>query len=87
VFFFESDGVATPQAEIAFPLSPTHALHGCWTLAAGPLVFYYAPDKFIREINRRLASTTERLAFSDRREAWMMPTLQKGNPYLSRFRW
>ena len=88
VFFFESDGIATREAEVSFPLAPTHALHGCWVLAASSsFAFWRAPERFVREVNRRLASTTERLAFSDRLEDWMMPTLQKRNPYLSRFRW
>jgi hypothetical protein len=87
VFFFDAYGLGTPDAEISFPLSPTHALHGCWQPAASPLIFLDATERLVREINRRVASTTGRLAFSHQNAEWIMPTLQKPNPYLSRIIW
>jgi len=41
----------------------------------------------VREINRRLASDTERLAFYHEPAPWLLTILAKKEPYLSVIRW
>jgi hypothetical protein len=86
-FFFGAYGLGTANAELSFPLSSTHALHGCWQTAGSDLSFLVAREQFVREINRRLASTTERLAFYHEPAPWLELILQKKGLYLSAIRW
>lgn len=86
-FFFGAYGLGTVDAELSFPLSSTHALHGCWQRAGSDLLFLAAPEQFVREINRRLASTTERLAFYHEPASWLELILRKKSLYLSAIRW
>jgi hypothetical protein len=86
-FFFGAYGLATPEAELCFPLSTTHALHGCWQRVGADLVFLQARQQFVKEINRRLAGATERLAFYHERAPWLEIILRKKDPYLSAIRW
>ena len=86
-FFFEGFGLANEKAELTFPLASTHALHGSWQGSRAGLRFLTANQKFVREINRRLASGTERLSFYHERAPWLLQILPKKDPYLSRFVW
>lgn len=86
-FFFGAYGLGTADAELSFPLSSTHALHGCRQRASSDLPFLVAPEQFVREINRRLASTTERLAFYHEQAPWLELILRKKSLYLSGIRW
>jgi uncharacterized protein DUF4238 len=86
-FFFGGYGLGTPEAELTFPLSTTHALHGCSQRAESYLVFLSAPEQFVREVNRRLASAAERLAFYHEPTSWLEVTLRKESLYLSAIRW
>lgn len=86
-FFFGAYGLGTPKAELTFPLSTTHCLHGCWQGAEQTLLFMGAKQAFIKEANRRLASATERLAFYHEPALWLERILQKKDPYLSAIRW
>ncbi|MFH1303928.1 MAG: DUF4238 domain-containing protein [Planctomycetota bacterium] len=86
-FFFGSYGLGTPKAELTFPLSTTHCLHGCWQGVEQTLLFMGARQAFIKEANRRLASATERLAFYHEPAPWLERILRKKDPYLSAIRW
>lgn len=87
LFFFGAYGLGTPKAELCFPLSTTHALHGCWQRVNADPVFLQATQKFVKEVNRRLASAAERLAFCHEQAPWLDRILQKKDPYLSVIRW
>ena len=86
-FFFEAYGLATPKAEFSFPLSSTHVLHGCWQPAKADLIFLKAQQHLVREMNRRLSSGVERLAFYYQSAPWLQTILAKKNPYLSAIQW
>lgn len=86
-FFFRAYGLATEESELSFPISTTHALHGSWQTAGSDLVFLRATQSMVKEINRRLASGTERLAFYHEPAAWLLRILPKKDPYLSVIRW
>ena len=86
-FFFTAYGLKNPDAEVCFPLSTKCALHCCWQKTNANVVFLDAAQSFVREINRRLASTTLRFAFYHERAEWVHKLLSKDSPYLSRIRW
>jgi hypothetical protein len=85
-FFFTAWGLASQESELSFPLSTTHALHGSWQDAGSLLTYVPVTQHFVKEINRRLASTADR-AFYHERADWLLRILPKVNPYLSRLRW
>ncbi len=86
-FFFGAYGIGTPKAELTFPLSTTHCLLGCWQGTEQTLIFLGAKQAFVKEANRRLASTTERFAFYHEQAPWLEGILRKKNPYLSAIKW
>ncbi len=86
-FFFRAYGLAQPKSELSFPLSTTHALHGSWQPAVAELVFLRATQPIVKEINRRLASETERLGFYHETAPWLLTMLAKKKPYLSVIQW
>lgn len=85
--FFEAYGLATEKSELAFPISKELVLHGCWQHRGNRIVFGTATQHFVKEFNRRVASTTTRLAFYSERVDWLQPLLQKQRLYLSRIQW
>ncbi len=86
-FFFGAYGLATPKAELCFPLSTTHALHGSSQGVGTDTVFLQASQQLVKEVNRRLASATERHAFYYERAPWLEHVLRKKDPYLSVIKW
>jgi hypothetical protein len=86
-FYFEAFGLATECAELTFPLSTTHCLYGSWQGPRGGLLFLDARQSFVKEANRRLASSAERFAFYHEGVDWIRKLLQKRQPYLSRIEW
>lgn len=87
-FFHGAYGLGTENAELRFPLSPTHALHGTWKAGApGLLSFHPAPRDWVREFNRSLAPDASNLVFSHQKALWMATLLHRANPYLSRLVW
>lgn len=86
-FFFGAYGLATPKAELTFPISTTHCLHGCWQGKEQTLQFMRAKQAFVKEANRRLASATERSAFYHESAPWLVKLLQKNDLYLSAIIW
>lgn len=88
VFFFECYGLATPNSEMSFPLSPTLLLHGCFDGG-----FQYEKigitDHMAKEFNRRTFSRSTQMLFSRKVEEWIR-TMGSGNPahvHLSRINW
>jgi hypothetical protein len=88
-FFFRAEGygLGNPDSELSIALSTTHALHGSRQGPAEKLLYVGVDQRCVREINRRLASQTDRLAVYHRRAPWLLPLLVKTNPYLSRIQW
>ena len=86
-FFFNAYGLGNKESELSFPLSTTHTLHGSWQKTVSDLVFIRPTQNTVKEINRRLASETERLAFYHEPAPWLIKILAKKNPYLSRINW
>jgi hypothetical protein len=87
-FFHGSYGIGTEKAELRFPLSPTHALHGTWTADDGSsLSFHPAPRDWVREFNRSLAWDASHLAFAHRKAPWLATLMHRSSPYLSRLVW
>lgn len=86
-FYFEDYGLGTERSELTFPLSTTHCLHGCWQGPTAGLAFLEAAQSFVKEANRRVASTAERFGFYHQSADWVQPLLQKRRPYLSRIQW
>lgn len=87
VFYFRAYGLKNQDAEVCFPLSTRYALHCCWRKTNTDVLFVSAPQSFVREINRRLASTTARFAFYHEHAEWVHRILSKESPRLSRIRW
>lgn len=86
-FFFESLGLGNPEAELAFPISTTHCLHGCRQRLPDDLRFAPVHQHVVMEINRRLISTAERLAFYHEPADWLLALLGNKNPDLNRIKW
>lgn len=86
-FYFDSYGIGSPKSELVFPLATDLLLHGSWDGQPAGLYLADAPEKMVREFNRRLVSTTERLAFYHREATWLLKILPKENHYLSVIQW
>jgi hypothetical protein len=86
-FFFRGLGLDHQEAEFSFPLSTSHALHGSWQAARSDITFVPVNQRTVREINRRTASRTVRLALYHKSAPWILPILCKPDGYLSRIRW
>lgn len=80
VFFFESEGMANPQAELTLPISSNVCL---WAhkLGAKRPDFNEARPAAIKAINRRTAYNASRFVFSSRQEAWILPFARKGTSH------
>lgn len=44
-------------------------------------------QKIVREVNRRMAASAERLIFAHEPQPWLVTTMEKPRPYLSRVGW
>jgi hypothetical protein len=87
-FFHGAYGIGTEKAELRFPLSPTHALHGTWTVEGrGQLSFHAAPQGWVREFNRSIAWDASHLAFAHRKAPWLAILMHRSKPYLNRLVW
>ena len=87
-FFFEAYGLANPEAELCFPLSPTHCLHCSNQSVVSPELHFIPADRNItREMNRRVASGATKLVLAHRKLAWPAKLLLKPGHYLSRIKW
>jgi Protein of unknown function (DUF4238) len=86
-FFFTAFGLVREESELSFPLSTTHTLHGCWQRAKSDLVMIWTEQAIVKEINRRLVSETESLAFYHEQSPWLVRALSQKRPYLSVINW
>lgn len=78
LFFHRGLGIAHQQAEMSFPISSEIALWATWR---ADLDDAYAPmnDSWIKELNRRTASSATRYAFHVADEDWILRLLCKKN--------
>jgi hypothetical protein len=88
-FFFRAKGfgLGNEQSEFCLPLSTKFALHGCWQHARSELVRVVVNQRTVREVNRRLVSQTDRLAFYHEPAPWLQKLLTKEDLFLSRIDW
>jgi uncharacterized protein DUF4238 len=86
-FFFSGYGLGRRQSELSFPLASTHALHGSWQRAQSDLVFLHAKKALVKEINTRVASDAERLAFYHEPAPWLFNVFKKDQPRLNAIHW
>lgn len=77
VFYFKSIGIGNQSSELSFPITSSISLWATWRtdLREG-----YVPVKLgtVKEMNRRTASLTDRFAFYQTEEKWILPFLQQG---------
>lgn len=86
-FFFEGFGIGKPESEVAFPLAPDLALMGSRQGAPGAILSVEVKEEIVRELNRRMAASAERLIFSHEQQPWLPAVMSKSKPYLSRINW
>jgi hypothetical protein len=86
-FFFGPYGLEHAEAEVCFPLSSAQLLHACWKPTAIGAGFLDASQPFVREMNRRLASTAWRFAFYHEDAGWLPKLLSKTSLHLNRVVW
>jgi uncharacterized protein DUF4238 len=86
-FFFECYGFGQDKAELSFPLASRICLLGNWQDGNGAEGLISAPDGFVKEMNRRNASTATRFIFYHERANWIATLAHKTAPYLSRIEW
>lgn len=86
-FFFEAFGIGTPQSEVAFPLSPDLSLMGSRQGDPGAILLVEVKPKVVREVNRRMVASAERLVFCHEKQPWLPAMIGKSKPYLSRISW
>ena len=72
---------------MTFPLSSQRALHGCWQGKREQLLFLSGKQALVKELNRRVTSTTSRFAFYHTPEEWIHQLLRREDPPLSRIVW
>lgn len=88
MFFFEGYGLGKPQSEFVFPLSPLRAIHGSWQPVEIGKQLVIVNEDAVNEINHRIATTTERLAFYSEPVDWIFPLLERTDQTaLSRIGW
>lgn len=88
MFFFEGYGLGSPQSEFVFPLSPLRAIHGSWQTPSRGKDLVIVNEDAVNEINHRIATTTERLAFYPEPVDWIFPLLERTDQTaLSRISW
>jgi hypothetical protein len=83
-FFFGGYGLGSDESELSFPLSSDLALHGSRVRVGQAFTVLPVPTGHVKELNRRLASTTTRFAFYHKSSPWLVTLLQKERPFLSR---
>ena len=83
VFIFSHLGVGRAESELSFPISSHVTL---WATRRVDLTEGYFPTTIaiVKEMNRRIASNTERYAFHQREEDWILPFLAKKEWRLNR---
>jgi hypothetical protein len=82
-FFFASMGIGKPKSEVTFPISSNITLWATWRrdLKEG---YFPTNSQVVKELNRRILSTTTRYAFHSKKEDWVLPLLSKRRWQLKR---
>jgi hypothetical protein len=85
VFFFSDLGIGRAESELSFPISSHVTLWATrrFDLAEG---YFPATKAFVKEMNRRIASTTTRYVFHAKEEDWILPFITKKRWRLNRIR-
>jgi hypothetical protein len=85
VFYFESWGIANKNnlSEITFPISSSICLHASWRNDP-PEGIYIAPEKFVKEFNRRSVDGAMKYIYAPFQEDWLIRLVNKRKIYLSR---
>ena len=86
-YFLEAYGIGTPEAEVCCSLAPDVALHMSRQGEPRGLYFVRGRKVIVKEINRRVATGSERFVFSAEAAPWLRSVCDKTKPYLSRIRW
>jgi hypothetical protein len=86
-FFFESFGFGQQAAELSFPISSRLCLLGNWQGGNGAEALLSWPEHYVKEMNRRNASTAARFLFYHERADWLATLAHKNRAYLSRIQW
>lgn len=76
--FYEAYGLASPESELIFPLSPKCVLHGSYQRGPTYLVVQPVHSTAVKSINRRVASGTTRFAFCHEKADWVLRLIRKG---------
>jgi hypothetical protein len=85
VFFFEFEGIASPESELTLPITSNIALWATKTRQPNG-TFVKASNAAVKEINRRTASNSMRWVYSERHEPWILPFATKDEWPLTRLR-
>jgi len=85
-FFFTAYGLARREAELCLPLSTKLALLGNWQ-GSGPLQFVTVRQKVVKEMNRRVASSSTRYLFYHTAADWVRTLALKKDHDLNRVLW
>ncbi|MEO8384617.1 MAG: DUF4238 domain-containing protein [Betaproteobacteria bacterium] len=83
VCFFEREGLASPKAELLFPISSAIALLATRTRQFTD-EFISAKPAGVKEMNRRIAKNAERFVYFKKNEPWIEPFITKGDWRISR---
>jgi hypothetical protein len=83
VFFFDHEGIGNAKSELMIPFSPNVAL---WANRKPEIQTTYikAPPIWVKEANRRIASSAKRLLVAGRDEPWILPFFLKEQYSLNR---
>jgi len=69
-------GLMKVLSELTFPISRDIALHASWQ--PGEEGFFYAPDKWVKQLNQRTATNSSQI-FSHIAAEWIVKILNRGN--------
>jgi len=86
-YFFPGLGIGSAESEITFPISSKLVLLASWQGEPGATLYFSGTKRLVHEVNRRIASGTERFVFSSVKAGWIARLCLKPNHYLSRIRW
>ena len=88
VFFFRAYGVGREESELTFTISSEVVLCGDRQSQQSAAPEYLKlPEKYAKEVNRRIASEATRFIFHRDRPNWIPVIAKKEKPYLSRILW
>jgi hypothetical protein len=86
-FRWEGYGLGGQETELAFPLSPTAALHGSRHRVSRNFARLPVHQKTVREINKRLVSQASRFVFTHDKPSWLPKLLPRTDLGFMRLGW